>query len=82
MVVPWPHIVSKTGVTVDVAERARVSAFARRVIASGNGDWFALPGLATQFKVSFGTKKSALCMTKLKATMRTGGCGPGLLKII
>lgn len=45
IVVPWPHIVSRTGTTVDVAERAFVSALARRSSASERLDWFALPGL-------------------------------------
>lgn len=45
IVVPWPHIVSRTGVTVEVAARAFVRAFARREMAEGKLVWFALPGL-------------------------------------
>lgn len=42
---PWPHIVSRTGVTVCVCARASVRVFASRVRASGRGVWFVLPGL-------------------------------------
>lgn len=42
---PWPHMVSRTGVTVLVAERAEVRAFASRVMAEACGVWLALPGL-------------------------------------
>lgn len=45
IVVPWPHIVSRTGVTVEVAARALVRAFARRVRAEERVVWPALPGL-------------------------------------
>lgn len=45
IVVPWPHIVSSTGVTVEVAARALVRAFARREMAEEKLVWFALPGL-------------------------------------
>lgn len=45
IVVPWPHMVSRTGVTVVVAERALVRACARRVMAEGRLVLLALPGL-------------------------------------
>lgn len=45
IVEPWPHIVSRTGTTVDVAESALVKDFASRASALGNGVLFALPGL-------------------------------------
>lgn len=45
IVVPWAHIVSKTGVTVEVAESAFVSALASREMASERLVWPALPGL-------------------------------------
>ena len=43
--VPCPHIVSRTGITVDVDESAFVRLSARRVRASEKLEWFALPGL-------------------------------------
>lgn len=43
--VPWPHIVSRTGITVEVSERALVKALARRVMADDNEVLFAAPGL-------------------------------------
>lgn len=42
---PWPHMVSSTGVTVLVAARAEVRAAARRVMAEAWEVWLALPGL-------------------------------------
>lgn len=45
IVVPWAHIVSKTGVTVEVVESAFVSALASREMASERLVWPALPGL-------------------------------------
>ena len=45
IVVPWAHIVSRTGVTVEVAESAFVSALASREMASERLVWPALPGL-------------------------------------
>jgi hypothetical protein len=45
IVVPWPHIVSRTGITVDVSERALVKALARRVMAEDDEVLFAVPGL-------------------------------------
>lgn len=45
IVVPWPHIVSRTGVTVVVDDRAFVRVFARRVSALVWDVWLALPGL-------------------------------------
>lgn len=45
IVVPWPHIVSNTGVTVEVSESALVRALARREMAEDSEVWFAVPGL-------------------------------------
>lgn len=45
IVVPWPHMVSRTGITVVVAERALVRAWASRVRADARLVLFALPGL-------------------------------------
>lgn len=45
IVLPWPHMVSSTGVTVLVAARAEVRAAARRVMAEAWEVWLALPGL-------------------------------------
>jgi hypothetical protein len=45
IVLPWPHIVSSTGITVDVAVMAFVRESARRARASGSGVWLVLPGL-------------------------------------
>lgn len=45
IVLPWPHIVSRTGTTVVVSVIALVRVCARRESASGRGVWFVLPGL-------------------------------------
>lgn len=45
IVLPWPHIVSRTGMTVEVEVMAFVRVFARRERASGRGVWLVLPGL-------------------------------------
>lgn len=45
IVLPWPHIVSRTGTTVEVSVMAFERVSARRESASGRGVWFVLPGL-------------------------------------
>ena len=45
MEVPWPQVVSRTGITVRVASRAVVRALARREREDWMVDWFVAPGL-------------------------------------
>lgn len=45
IVVPWPHIVSSTGVTVEVTESALVNACASRDVADSSVLWPTAPGL-------------------------------------
>lgn len=45
IVVPWPHMVSRTGVTVSVASSARINCLARRDSEDSRVVWFVAPGL-------------------------------------
>ena len=59
IVVPWPHMVSRTGTTVDVADSAFVRALARRERASVREAWLALPGLGGLAGLREGVKDGA-----------------------
>ena len=64
IVFPWPHIVSRTGITVDVSLIADVRASASRARASGRGVPFVLTGLeGVRGRADFGVKFGAAGLT-------------------